>query len=112
AAEPIVFSSAKAAPAAGDWLGLMFGGIPNSANAMEFVRVQHAGATSTVTGGSCEPGNSHAAITLRVQPATRFITNTTVLDSSGDGINRGWTDPAPSLDFLPTNAFMGVLGCN
>jgi hypothetical protein len=112
ATEPIVLTSAATTPKPGDWNGLQFGGIPDVTNAVEFVHVEYAGRDSGSVGGSCEGTNIRAAISLRGEPTTPFIVNSVISDSLFDGINRGWSTPAPSVDFLATNTFTNVIGCD
>lgn len=113
AAKPIVFTSDEAAPAAGDWLGLRFGDVPTATNKLDHVRVEHAGGTSSSGSSSC-PDNAEnlndAAIRMTGTPPAQFITNTTILDSLTNGIDRGYNS-AVKLDFLPTNTFTNVALC-
>lgn len=114
AAAPVVFSSAAATPAAGDWRGLVFA-MPDALNSVEYARVEHAGGRSGANGAHCEADGSFgedddAAIALYGEPATQFIKNTTIVASAGDGIDRAWY--GSPLDFLPTNTFEGVAECD
>jgi hypothetical protein len=113
---PIVFTSAAATPAAGDWFGVWFGQRPNSR--MDFVRVEFAGKTPSGTQlDSCLPmgqvGPNDAAIRVLGLPmsAGSFITNTTIVSSARHGIDRAWQDLAPA-DFTATNTFTDVPGCH
>ena len=112
--KPIVFTSAEPAPAAGDWLGLWFGSIPDPNSRMDQTLVEYAGgASSSGAGGSClYPGMpiNDAGIRVTEEPATVFITNTTIKDSAAHGIDRGFrSDTKP--DFLPSNSFVNVARC-
>lgn len=114
AAKPIVFTSAAAAPAAGDWLGLVFGNTPAAANQLDRVEIRYAGAPSAANSFHCQPGgafsaNEDAAISLYGQPASAFLTNSTIADSAGAGVNLAYT--GTPVDFLPTNTFSGLAGC-
>jgi hypothetical protein len=114
AAKKIVFTSAEAAPAAGDWLGLRFGELPTVADKVEFARVEYAGGTSTSGSGSC-PDNSElmndAALRITGAPPSQFVTNTEIVESLTNGIDRGWRSDQPVIDFLPTNTFANVALC-
>lgn len=117
AAKPIVFTSVAATPAAGDWQGITFSGLLNAATRMDFTRVEYAGGPTATGSGSCpypgRVGQNDAAIRIFGTPAPvqQFITNTTILASARDGIDRGWTLDG-LVDFLPTNTFTGVAECD
>ena len=112
AAKPIVFTSAAAVPAAGDWLGITYGMLPTASNAMSNARVEYAGGAGTGGSNACNtPGLNDAAIRIYGLPAGgEFITNTVIANSAGHGIDRGWRDDTKT-DFLPTNTFTAVAGC-
>ncbi len=113
--KPIVFTSDEAAPAAGDWLGLTFGEVPTTINKLDYVRVEHAGGKSVTGSGSC-PDNAElqndAAIRIFGWPTTQFITNTEIVGSPTNGIDRGWRDDREKIDFLSTIKFTNVTYCN
>lgn len=113
--KPIVFTSDEAAPAPGDWLGLRFGELPTTINKLDHVRVEHAGGASSSGSGSC-PDNSElrndAAIRITGWPSTQFITNTEIVGSPTNGIDRGWRDDREKIDFLSTIKFTDVALCN
>lgn len=110
AAKRITFTSLEAAPAAGDWLGLYFSQI-DPRSKLDFVDVRYAGAPSGAQSFSCTPAASDigSILILGGQPATQFVTNTTIADSLGDGVDRGWM--GAEIDFLPTNTFTNVARC-
>ncbi len=113
AQKQIVFTSAEANPAAGDWLGISFGNQPLATNRMDFTQVNFAGGLSSGGSNSCPyPGKtrSDAAIRIYGAPGSQFITNTTVTSSKNFGIDRGWRKD-DLTDFLPTNSFPGVTDC-
>ncbi len=113
--QKIVFTSDRPSPAAGDWLGVRFGGIVDTRSTMQNVRVEFAGGTSTTGSNSCPypgPGTgiNDAAVRIFGPPLTQFITNSEILSSLNHGIDRGWrADLQP--DFLPTNTFTAVGAC-
>jgi hypothetical protein len=115
-AKPIVFTSIAATPAAGDWLGISFAGLMNPASRIQYARVEYAGGVQAGGSNSCpypgRVGQNDAAIRIFGTPAplTQFITDTTILASARDGIDRGWRDD-PQPDFLPTNTFTNVVAC-
>ena len=114
AAKPIVFTSDEAAPAAGDWLGLWFGDIPTATTKVDQVRVEYAGGTSSSGSGSCPDNtelNNDAAIRIFGAPPSEFVTNTTILASATNGIDRGWRSDNAVIEFLPTNTFTNVALC-
>ena len=116
AAKPIVFTSAAAAPAAGDWVGIEFEGTPDPRDKVAFATISYAGGSSQVSSFDC-PGplsvnfaNEGAILIIGGKPATAFVTNTTIDHSAGDGIVRGWT--GEPVELLATNTFTNVARCN
>lgn len=114
--KPIVFESAAQPPAAGDWVGIVIEGPPDPRNAIAHAKIAHAGGPSQISSYGCpSPGassfsNEGAILLIGGQPANAFVTNTTISDSAGEGIVRGWTgDP---VDLLATNTFTNVARCN
>lgn len=112
-AQPVVFTSAKATPAAGDWAGLRFDGT-NPANRLENIRVRYAGGPCLCSSYGCNylpPSfDVSSAILLFKEPTTAFITGASIEDSAGHGILRGW-DGSASVDFLATNTFARIAEC-
>lgn len=115
AAKPVVFTSAEANPKAGDWVGLVFGSIPQAANQVQYLRVDYAGGDtgtrsfSCGTPGSDDPPSNEAGILILGKPSSQFITNSTIANSAKNGIERGWV--GDSIDFLPTNKFENIAFC-
>ncbi|HWO10147.1 MAG TPA: hypothetical protein VNN80_11725 [Polyangiaceae bacterium] len=113
--EPIVFTSAEATPAAGDWLGVWFGLTPSALNRIAFARFEYAGGDSVSQGAACNapPLGLHndAAVRIYGPPAGgQFITNSVFANSAMHGIDRSWrSDEMPS--FLPTNTFTNIARC-
>ncbi|MBX3229689.1 MAG: hypothetical protein KIT84_05090 [Labilithrix sp.] len=107
---PIVFRSAADAPAPGDWQGIRFNGIPDAANALDHVRVEHAGGDCGCILNTCSSIERHeGAVIFTSPPATAFITNSTFAQSGGHGITQGFD--GEFVDFLPTNEFNDLAGC-
>lgn len=109
---PIVFTSAAAAPAAGDWVGLSFGARALGTNRLDHVRIEYAGAACLCGGATCSDIAEHdAAIHLGRQPASGFsVTNTTFANIDGHAVHRAWVGTmTPS--FIATNTFTSVSGC-
>jgi hypothetical protein len=112
--KPIRFTSAAATPAAGDWLGMLFGSVPDPSSRLDNVIVEFAGGASVSGSDSClYPGSSINDAAIRMsggEPTSVFITNTVISDSAAHGIDRGFrSDIKP--DFMPTNTFTNVAGC-
>jgi hypothetical protein len=113
AERPVVFTSARATPAAGDWAGIRFDGLgPN--NRLESVWVRYAGGPCQCSSFGCNylPGSFDvsSAILVFQQPAAPFIAHAHIEDSAGHGILRGWNG-SDAVGFLDTNAFARVAGC-
>ncbi|MEP6739551.1 MAG: hypothetical protein ABJA61_04185 [Caldimonas sp.] len=115
ATQPVVFTSDQgAASAAGDWLGIEFGGILDPRNLMQQVRVEFAGGATVSGSNSCpypgRVGPNYAAVRIYGAPSSEFITNSEIFASGRDGIDRGWrSDTQP--DFLSGNTFTAVAAC-
>lgn len=111
AQHPIVFTSASAAPAAGDWVGLWFGGRPSAKNQLENVRIEYAGGDCLCGLATCNDIVEHdAALLMAHPPPSAFLKSSVIAKSAGHGVHRGWqSDSQPS--FLPTNTFTDVAGC-
>ena len=117
AAQPVVFDSAAAVPAAGDWQGLEFRNAIAPATAITHAAIRNAGGPSFAV-GVCEwkPGSGQAredgaviiSLATNVVP-TAFITSTSFENSAGVGVYRGWN--VDDVDFLATNMFTGIAGC-
>jgi hypothetical protein len=124
AARPIVFTSSAAAPAAGDWLGIWFGGRADARNRIEHARIEYAGGSSVTGSSSClYPGpdggtplvNDAALRILGAAPPAGgvFVQSTTIVSSAGHGIDRGWrAEAGVDLDFLPSNTFTDIARCH
>jgi hypothetical protein len=110
AAKPIVFTSAAATPAAGDWRGLWFGGVPLASNKLDHVRIEYAGFDCSCSLNSCSGrSNSDAAIIFTGQLPNAFVTNTTFKDVAGHAMVQAYD--GDFVDLRPTNTFEGVSGC-
>jgi hypothetical protein len=117
AQKPIVFTSAEASPAPGDWLGIWFGEIPDASSKIDFASVEYAGGTSTSGSDSCAytvttgAPNDAAIRIFGAPPGGQFVTNTAIVSSAANGFDRGFRSDAKMPDFLPTNTFTGVAHC-
>jgi hypothetical protein len=113
--KPIVFTSAEAVPAPGDWLGIWFGEVPDASDKIDFATVEYAGGVSTSGSDSCSytptSGPNDAAIRVFGPPSSELVTNSTILASAGHGIDRGYRSDAKTPDFLATNTFTNVARC-
>ncbi len=115
--EPIIFTSDKgSAAAAGDWVGVTFGGAINPQTAMQLVRVEYAGGAE-IGGNSCPvagrgQGENFAAIRIYGPPLSQspFVTDSVIFASARDGIDRGWNANVLP-DFKAVNSFAVVPGC-
>lgn len=107
---PVVFTSAEPAPAAGDWLGIWFGGIPADNNQILFAQIEYAGGYSQGGSDACNAGMNDAAIRIFGVPSGSFVNYSTIVNSAGHGIDRGWRS-SHKPDFIPNNTFTSIAGC-
>ena len=121
AASPIVFTSAKAAKAPGDWVALYFRKTPSTGSRISYAKIEFAGGDSTTSGFGCGPqdaDNDAAVIILGLAgdgtmgPSSAWIDHTTFENNAGaTGIVSGWVGDGPS--FAPTNTFgTGSASCH
>jgi hypothetical protein len=112
AAKPIVFTSAAATPAAGDWRGLFYGGAISPMNALDHVRVEYAGGDCSCGGPTCSAITDHdGALILSAPPPSAFITNSIFSFSLLHAIHRRYEYEGTTFDFRPTNTFTSNAGC-
>ena len=119
AAAPIVFRSAEAPPAAGDWVGLSFTGV-DARTRLERVEIRHAGANAgalgvctTNPGGATSPFDGDAALQVFVSngyPSASFLVSSTIAQSAGSGIYRAWS--VGDVDFTAGNTLSGIAWCS
>ena len=114
ATQPIVFTSAAASPAAGDWVGLDFGNVPSATDALDHVEVHYAGADPQANGFHCLPNGSvstdeKAGMSIYGQPAASMITNGVFADIDGAGVNLAYQ--GTPVDFVTGSTFTNVTGC-
>lgn len=116
AGKPVVLTSDEPAPAAGDWSGVWFGGVPAAKNSIDHARIEYAGGATGTLNASCgtplraDPNRNEAAVLVLGVPTKAFITNSTFLKSAANGIERAWRGTA--ISFLPTNTFTDVAYCH
>jgi hypothetical protein len=117
AQKPIVFTSVQPTPAAGDWLGIWFGEVPDASSKIDFATVEYAGGTSTSGSDSCgyttgaAVNNDAATRIFGVPGGGQFVTNTTIASSAAHGIDRGFRSDTKTPDFLGTNTFTNIAKC-
>lgn len=115
AEKPVVFTSNEAAPAPGDWLGIMLRGVPDPRTKIDYARVEFAGADTGTRNFSCgtvpspDPASNEAAIQIYGQPTSAFVTNTTITKCAANAFERGWS--GTPVDFLPTNTITEIAWC-
>jgi hypothetical protein len=112
---PIVLTSMRPAPAAGDWLGVSLRVLVADATRLEHVEVRFAGGDSLTTGrcvaatGAADT-DADGAVLISVERAPpAFLANSVVANSAGCGVYRGWFGSA--VDFASSNTFVDVAGC-
>ncbi len=111
--DPIVFTSAKETKAAGDWVGVDWGGAPPSGNVLDFVRIEFAGGPSQTSSFGCGPSANDAALIItNWRPDDAFIENSSFVDSAGAGIVSGWDSEQAGPDLTSNNVFEGLAECD
>jgi len=109
ATAPITFTSDAAAPAAGDWVGLVLNGQPMSGNMLSNASIRYAGGDSTTSSYGCGPGDNDSAILiLGWRPDNAFLQNVTIADSLGSGIVCGWRSNVDGPDLKTGNTFTNI----
>lgn len=113
AAKPIVFTSAAASPAAGDWVGLYLDKY-DAADKLDHVAIEYAGGWSGTKGFHCDDsgGNNEedqGALLVFSEPPGSFLTNSTIAHSASFGVDRAWK--GAEVDFTATNTFTDVAWC-
>ncbi|HSC89322.1 MAG TPA: hypothetical protein VLC09_18695 [Polyangiaceae bacterium] len=112
-AAPITFTSSEATPAAGDWIGVVWGGGPSSGNVMSYVTIDFAGAANSHNGFGCSGSDSFAALLFRNwRPSSAFIENSTFSNSLADGIIEGWDSISSGPNLTGNNTFTNVVRCD
>jgi hypothetical protein len=118
ASEPILFSSAAASPAPGDWVGLWLDTATGSQ--LDYVVIEYAGAASGIVSANCKPLSTSDNAGLIVGdfstqyiPPSDLITNSVIQYSAGYGIDAVWqnsTNDSPDLA-SNNNLFQNNAGC-
>lgn len=108
---PIVFTSANATKAPGDWMSLYFKSTPKVGSKISYARIEYAGGASSTSGFGCGPGANDAAVFVQGTgtddsgPASVFIDHTTFDNIGGTTvIVSGWID-AVGPNFTGDNTF-------
>lgn len=110
AERPIVFTSASKTPAAGDWMGLWFGGRASTENSIESARIEYAGGECGCILNTCSAIDySEGAVIFTAQTPRGFIRNTVISDSAGHAFTQGFD--GTSVDFTLSNFFSNIAGC-
>ncbi len=113
AEDPIVFTSAKETKAAGDWVGVDWGGAPPGGNVFDYVRIEFAGGPSQTSSFGCGPSANDAALIItNWRPDDEFIEHSSFVESAGAGIVSGWDSEQTGPDLTSNNVFEGLAGCN
>jgi hypothetical protein len=110
---PIRFTSAKDAPAAGDWMGVYFRSYPSSGTVIDNAILEYAGGESAANGFGCGPKDNDSTILILGQrPAEAWVKNSTFRSGGGfAGIVLGWKSDMDGPDFVTTNRFENMPPC-
>lgn len=112
ASAPITFDSGAAAPAPGDWAGLVWWNAPATGNVLRHATFAHAGGETFTRGYSCgTPENVGGLVLLEWAPAEPFVTASTFRDTRGAGIVSGWRLGAGEVgvDLRADNVFENIV---
>ncbi len=110
--KPIVFTSASATPAPGDWRGFYFNGPIAPKNALEHVRIEYTGADCSCSMVTCSAGVAEyeGAIIFGEEPKAMFMKDSVIAHGSGHGVVQGYT--GLNLDWKGAgNAFEDIAMC-
>jgi len=113
---PVVLTSLQPTPAPGDWQGLYFDTAVDARSRVEHAVIRFAGGESTTTGvcpaaQGAGNGDADCAVIFFTAdaPPSAFITDTSIENSAGCGVYRGWS--VDTVDFTDGNTFSGLGGC-
>ncbi len=113
---PVVFTSMQPAPAPGDWQGLYFDTVVDERSRIEHAVVRFAGGETLTTGvcvaaAGAPNADADCAIVFFTEdaPPAAFVNDTTIEQSAGCGVYRGWS--GDDVDFTAGNTFRDVEGC-
>lgn len=107
---PVVFTSAEATPAPGDWQGLSFGGVPSAESSIEHARIEYTGADCGCVLVSCSDVQGfEGALIFTAQPPSAFVTDTVVAHASANAVVLGYSGDL--VDFKPGVEVDDVAGC-
>jgi hypothetical protein len=108
---PVVFSSAAASPAPGDWRGLYFNGTVSAQNSLQHVRIEYTGADCHCSMVTCSEGvgTYEAAIIFSRPPSTMFLEHSVLAHGSGHGVVAGYD--GATFDWKQTNTFEDIALC-
>jgi hypothetical protein len=109
--KPVVFSSAAASPAPGDWKGFYFNGPPSADNLLEHVRIEYTGAQCGCIMVTCSASVTQyeGAILFSRAPTAAFLKDSVIAHGSGHGVVQGYDGAA--FDWTTSNAFDDLAGC-
>jgi hypothetical protein len=116
ASQPIIFTSSKPTPAAGDWPGLW---LRNAAGSqLQFASILFAGGPNGVVSANCKPPNSSDDAALMVGekdatylPSPSDFASVTITNSAGHAINAMWDTLGFGPDLTPAFNSTMYNGC-
>jgi len=116
AATPVVLTSAAAAPAPGDWIGVEFEEPGGANNSITHARIAYAGGDNGHSNYSCGVGDhgDYGAVTFfGWRPGSAFVTSSEIRHSAANGFVRGW-DGKGGPDFTEDtdNTFIDIPECD
>jgi len=109
---PILFTSSKTTPAAGDWVGIWMKGPTPTGNSLEFATIEYAGGDSSANSYGCGPKDNDSAIFISEDRPNAFIKNSTFKHIGGETvIVSGWVSNETGPDLATSNTFESTASC-
>ena len=112
-ARPITFTTSKAVPTPGSWIGVDFAAPIAAGNRLEHVNIDYAGGPGGASGYGCLPmslNTDDAALRFFAQPPSGIFASSAIHHSQAHAILSGWV--GPQVDLKTGNTFDDVVGCS
>lgn len=110
---PVTLTSSQAAPAAGDWMGVVFRHYPEAGSILERAVLEYAGGDSQTNSFGCGPKSNDSTVQfVGGRPGNAVVKSCTLRHGGGEtGIVLGWNSDADGPDFVNDNVFESMPAC-